>query len=468
MVSGTVLVVEDDDSLRRVTQLHLEKPGFATVAVSSAEEALRKLELSSFDVVLADLHLPGLSGIDLLKRIRLDYPETIVIVMTGFGTIATAVEAMKAGAYDFVTKPLQHYALNELVRRAIEHRQLSQEVGFLRHCLDQKYGFENIIGSSSRMAHTLSLASRAASSDATVLITGETGTGKELLAKAIHFRSARKHRPMVTINCGAIPRELLESELFGHVKGSFTGAMAHKKGRIELADGGTVFLDEIGEMPFELQVRILRLIQEREIDKIGATAPTKVDLRIIAATHRNLEAMVEDRTFREDLYYRLAVLPIEIPPLRDRPSDIAELVQHFFEKSKQKHARQGLRMPPDLLPVFTAYRWPGNIRQLENLMERLVLLSVGNEVTMQDLPEPIRATEVSDELIRIELPPNGLDIEAVERELLAKALEKFGGNQTRAAAYLNISRKTFLHRLSKFHIEKPSARGVDIAAAEPS
>ena len=346
------------------------------------------------------------------------------------------------------------------MRRAIDHQLLTQEVGLLRTCLDQKYGFENIIGSSARFAHTINLASRAAASDATVLITGETGTGKELLAKAIHFRSRRKNRPMVTINCGSIPRELLESELFGHVKGSFTGALTHKKGRVEAADGGTVFLDEIGEMPFELQVRILRVIQERELDKIGATAPTKVDVRIIAATHRNLEAMVQDSSFREDLYYRLAVVPIEIPPLRDRPSDILELVQYFFERGKQTHSRPNLRLPPDLLPAFSAYRWPGNIRQVENIIERLIVLSDGNEIKVEDLPEPIRGATVSDDLLRIELPPQGLDLEAVERELISKALQKFGGNQTRAAAYLNLSRKTFLYRLEKFNI---STRGAIVA-----
>jgi DNA-binding NtrC family response regulator len=463
MAAGKVLVVEDDESLRRVTQLHLDKLGFTTSTTATAEQALRMLEELPYDVLLTDLHLPGMSGVDLLKRVKIEYPDVIVIVITAFGTVASAVEAMKSGAYDYITKPLQHYALNELVRRAIDHRQLAQEVRLLRACLDQKYGFENIVGSSARLAHTISLASRAAASNATILIIGETGTGKELLAKAIHFRSPRRHRPMVTINCGAIPRDLLESELFGHVKGSFTGALTHKKGRIEAADGGTVFLDEIGEMPFELQVRILRLIQEREIDKIGSTQPTKVDVRIISATHRNLEAMVEDRTFREDLFYRLAVLPIEIPPLRDRPSDILEMVPYFFERGKQKHSVPNLRFPPDLLPAFTAYRWPGNIRQLENLIERLIVLSDGNEITMNDLPEPIRAAAVSDELIRIELPAQGLDLEAVEKELLAKALYKFGGNQSRAAAYLNISRKAFLHRLAKFGILRPA--GLAIGAA---
>lgn len=457
MGAGKILLVEDDDSLRRVTQLHLEKLGFKTSVTPTAEEALRRLEASPYDVLLTDLNLPGMSGLDLLKRVKVEHPETVVIVITAFGTVATAVEAIKSGAYDYVTKPLQHYALNELVRRAIDHQKLTQEVGFLRACLDQKYGFENIIGSSARFAHTISLASRAADSDATILITGETGTGKEMLAKAIHFRSPRKHRPMVTINCAGIPRELLESELFGHVKGSFTGAFTHKKGRIEAVDGGTVFLDEIGDMPFELQVRILRLIQEHEIDKIGSTGPTKVDVRIIAATHRNLEAMVEDRAFREDLYYRLAVLPIEIPPLRDRPSDILEMLQYFFERGKEKHARPNLRLPPELLPAFTAYRWPGNIRQLENLVERLILLCNGHEITMNDLPEPMRTATGSEELFRIELPIDGLDLEAVEKELLTKALDKFDGNQTRAAAYLKISRKTFLHRLGKFGISKGSA-----------
>ena len=460
---GKVLIVEDDDSLRRVTQMHLERLGFTASVAAEGTRALRMLQEAHYDVVLTDLQLPGISGMDLLRRVKMEFPEMIVIVITAFGTVATAVEAMKSGAYDYVTKPLQQYRLNELVRRAIDNRQLTQEVGLLRACLDRKYGFENILGSSARFEHTLALAGRAAASDATILITGETGTGKELLAKAIHFKSLRKNRPMVTINCGAIPRDLLESELFGHVKGSFTGAVTHKRGRIEAANGGTVFLDEIGEMPLELQVRILRLIQEREIDKIGSTAPTKVDVRIIAATHRKLEAMVEDRAFREDLYYRLSVVPIEIPPLRDRPSDILEMLQFFFERDKQKHSRPNLRLPSDLLPAFTSYRWPGNVRQLENLVERLILLCDGNEVQWSDLPQQMRAG-VSDDLIRMELPPDGLDLEAVEKELLTKALDQFKGNQTRAAAYLNISRKSFIHRMAKFGIHKHTVAKAELAA----
>jgi two-component system NtrC family response regulator len=459
MAAGKVLLVEDDDSLRRVTQLHLEKLGFDTTATPTAEQALGIMGASPFDVLLTDLNLPGMSGVDLLKRVKLEHPETIVVVVTAFATIASAVEAMKFGAYDYLVKPLHHFELNQLLRRAIDHLRLKQEVGLLRNCLDRKYGFENVIGSSDRFAQTIAKAGRAAETDATVLITGETGTGKEVLAKAIHFRSQRKDRPMVTVNCGSIPAELLESELFGHVKGSFTGAVTHKQGKVEAADGGTVFLDEIGEMPFPLQVRVLRLIQEREIDKIGSVAPTKIDVRIIAATHRNLEAMVEDGTFREDLYYRLVVVPIQIPPLRERSSDILEMVPFFFEKYKQKHGRPSLRLPQDLLPAFSAYRWPGNVRQLENVIERLIVLCDGTEVTMNDLPEPMRTAAESDELVHIALPPQGLDLEAVEKELISKALLKFGGNQTRAAAYLNLSRKTLLYRLEKFGIAAASVTG---------
>jgi DNA-binding NtrC family response regulator len=468
MTGGKVLLVEDDDSLRRVTQLHLEKSGFITSVTPNAEQALDALKGSPYDVLLTDLQLPGMSGVDLLKRVKAEYPETIVIVSTAFGTVGSAVEAMKAGAYDYVTKPLQHYRLNDLVRRAVDHRRLTVEVGLLRECLEEKYGFENMIGSSARFGRTLNVASRATACDATVLITGETGTGKEVLARAIHFKSQRKHRPIVTVNCGAIPRDLLESELFGHVKGSFTGALTHKQGRIEAADGGTVFLDEIGEMPGDLQVRILRLVQEREIDKVGSTGPIRVDVRIIAATHRNLEAMVEDGTFREDLYYRLSVLPIEIPPLRDRPSDIAEMVQYFFDKFKRKHDRPNVRLSPDVLSAFTAYRWPGNIRQLENLLERVILLSDGIEIRMNDLPEHMRTCATDDELLRIELPERGLDLEAVEKELLLKALDKFGGNQTRAAAYLNISRKTFIHRLDKIRGSEAGGSGYSRPRGEVS
>jgi two-component system NtrC family response regulator len=316
MKPDRILIVEDDEGLRHVTQIQLVREGYEVASAACAEEAIALLDQASYQLVIADLNLPGASGLELLKIIRLEHPETTVIVMTAYATVQTAVDAMKSGAYDYVTKPINAYDLKMLVKRSLDHQKLLQEVQALRSTLDRKSGFEEIIGSSPVLLETLDVAARIAGTDATVLISGETGTGKEMVAKAIHSRSSRRDRAFVTINCGAIPRELLESELFGYVKGAFTGALAHKKGKVEAADGGTIFLDEIGEMPLELQVHILRLIQERELEKIGASAPIKVDVRIIAATHRDLANMAKEGTFRDDLYYRLLVVPIRMPSLR--------------------------------------------------------------------------------------------------------------------------------------------------------
>ncbi|MGC8793385.1 MAG: sigma-54-dependent transcriptional regulator [Bryobacteraceae bacterium] len=451
-----ILVVEDEESLRRVTQVHLEQAGYDVATAATAEQALASLSAAPRDLVITDLRMPGMGGMELLRRIKADFPETVVIVVTAFGTIESAVEAMKLGAYDYITKPVHVDALRLVVGRALEHLLLKREVEQLRLSLDRKYGFENILGRSPALLETLEAAARVAASEVTVLIRGETGTGKELLAKAIHFNSPRRHGPFVTINCGAIPRELLESELFGHLKGAFTGAVAHKKGRVELADGGTLFLDEIGELPPPLQVKLLRLLQEKEIEKVGATEPLRVNVRIIAATHRNLEAMVEDGTFREDLYYRLAVIPLVLPPLRERAEDIPELALHFFERSKQRHRRPDLVLPEALLPYFSSYRWPGNVRELENVIERVVLLARGQEVTLHDLPEFLRRERPPLDAIQLELPPEGISLEAVERELIRRALEKFDGNQSKSARYLDISRKTLIYRMEKYGL-KPKA-----------
>ncbi|MCS7314790.1 MAG: sigma-54 dependent transcriptional regulator [Bryobacterales bacterium] len=459
-----ILLVEDDESLRRVTQVQLEQSGYEVTTASDAREALALLEKCPQDLVVTDLRMPGMSGMDLLRRIKADYPEIVVLVVTAFGTIESAVEAMKLGAYDYITKPVHADALRLVVARALEHLRLRREVEHLRRSLDRKYGFENILGRSPALLETLEAAARVAPTDATVLIRGETGTGKELLAKAIHFNSARREGPFVTINCGAIPPELLESELFGHVKGAFTGAVAHKKGRIELADGGTLFLDEIGELPLPLQVKLLRLIQEREIEKLGAPGVLRVNVRIIAATHRNLEAMVEDGAFREDLYYRLAVIPLHLPPLRERAEDIPELVAHFFEASKRRYGRPRLVLPQALLPYFSAWRWPGNVRELENVIERVVLLARGDEVTLHDLPDFLRREREPLDAIHLELPPEGISLEAVERELIRRALEKFDGNQSQAARYLDISRKTLIYRMEKYGLKPRPGRE---PAAEP-
>ena len=452
-----IAVVDDDESLRRVTQLQLQEAGYDVLTAPNGEQALLLVEEEAPALVISDLKMPGVSGLELLKKIRESFPQTSVLLITAFGTVQTAVEAMKAGAFDYITKPIDYEELVLVVNRAMEHQQLIEEVQNLRISLDRKYGFESIVGHSQALLSVLEVASRVAQRDSTVLIRGETGTGKELLARAIHQNSRRKEKPFVTINCGAIPRDLLESELFGHAKGSFTGAFAPKRGKVEMAYGGTLFLDEIGELPVELQVKLLRLIQHGEIEKVGAPGPMTVDVRIIAATHRNLQSLIEDGAFREDLYYRLAVIPLELPPLRERADDIPELVQSLFLKAKQKHDVPNLKLPPRLVPYFCGYRWPGNIRELENVIERLTVLAAADEITLNDLPESLRHEKPGDEAVHFELPPQGISLEAVEKELILKALKRFDWNQTKAAAFLDISRRTLIYRMEKYGFHKDAA-----------
>jgi len=463
-----VLVVDDDESLRRVTQVQLEQAGCETMVAAYGAEALALLQTSAQDLVITDLKMPGMSGLDLLRRIRSEYPDTVVVMITAFGAVDTAVEAMKVGAHDYITKPVNADELELVVQRALDHLALLEENRILRSSLDGKYGFESIIGHSKSLLQVLDMSARAARTGATVLIRGETGTGKELLAKAVHFNSTRREKLFVTINCGAIPRDLLESELFGHMKGSFTGAMTHKKGKVESADGGTLFLDEIGEMPMELQVKLLRLIQQGEIEKVGAPTGSTVDVRIIAATHRNLQAMIEDGTFREDLYYRLSVIPLDLPPLRDRVDDVPELVQHFLAKAKRKHGREQLILPDALMPYFSHYRWPGNIRELENIIERIVVLTAEGEISVSDLPEHMRWEHQSVDTLNLVMPPQGISLEAVEKELMLRALQKFNWNQTHAAKYLDISRKALMYRMEKHGIQRPETAPGDNADHEPA
>jgi len=457
MNPARILVVDDDENLRWVLHTQLEEMGYSVAGAAHGAAALQAIDRQAPDLVLTDWKMPGMSGMELLERIRRDYPELPVLIITAFGTIQSAVQAMRAGAYDYLTKPIDYDELGIAVSRVLEHFRLVEEVRTLRASLDRKYGFENIIGHSEALLSVLDTAARAALSNSTILIHAETGTGKELLARAIHFNSRRRDKPFVTINCGAIPRDLLESELFGHVKGSFTGAIAHKAGKVELADRGTLFLDEIGEMPGDLQVKLLRLIQQGELEKVGAAAPVKVDVRLVAATHRNLRAMIEDGTFREDLYYRLAVIPLELPPLRDRADDVLELLQYFFLKAKQEQDRPGLILPAALLPRFQDYRWPGNIRELENVVERIVVLARGDEITLADLPDFLRRERPAIDMLQLELPAQGVSLDAVEKELILRALNKFHGNQTHAARYLDVSRKALIYRMEKHGIrERPA------------
>jgi two-component system NtrC family response regulator len=454
MKARRILVVDDEESLRRVIQVQLEQHGYEVMTASDVEQALASLAQSPYALLLTDVRMPRKSGLELLREVRKLYPDMPVIILTAFGTVENAVEAMQAGAYHYVTKPVHTSELLMVVDRALEHYRLLEEVTSLRATLDQKYVFENIIGRSKTLLSVLDMASRAAQSSSTVLIEGETGTGKELLARAIHFNSPRKDQPFLAINCGAIPKDLLESELFGYRKGAFTGATEHKRGKIEMVDGGTLFLDEIGEMPLDLQVKLLRLIQQGEVEKIGALETIRVDVRIVAATNRNLRRMMEDSTFREDLYYRLAVIPMTLPPLRERAEDIPDLVRHLFEANKKKHGRPDLKLPSALMPFFGRYNWPGNIRELENVLERVVVLSRGTEVTVADLPEfLVRERPVLDAL-QFELPPNGISLDALERELIMHALQRFEGNQTKAAHYLDLSRKTLIYRMEKHGLRK--------------
>jgi DNA-binding NtrC family response regulator len=456
MNAKTVLVVDDDASLRRVTQMQLEEAGWEVSTAADGAAALDVMEASAsgFSLVVTDLKMPGLSGIELLGELRSRYPETTVILITAYGTVQTAVEAMRAGAYDYITKPIDYDELLVVLERALQQRTLVGQVQNPRAALDEKFGFESIIGRAKPLVSVLNMAARAARTDSAILLSGETGTGKELLANAIHQNSRRRDHAFVIINCGAIPNHLLESELFGHTKGSFTGAIGHKRGRVELAEGGTLFLDEIGELPLELQVKLLRLIRQGAIEKVGSTAPTRVDVRIIAATNRNLKAMVDQGAFREDLYYRLAVIPLELPPLRDRAEDIPELTEHLFRQLKEKHGRPELRLPASLLPFFAGYTWPGNVRELENVIERLVVLTAGTEITLDDLPECLRREKAAVDELRLDLPGDRLSLEGVEKELIVRALRKFRWNQTQAAHYLDISRRTLIYRMEKYGLRK--------------
>ncbi len=453
MNQRSILVVDDDENVRRVLELQLLDAGFAVTTASDGASALAILEDWPPDLLITDLKMPGMSGLELLTALRHSHPEITVIIVTAFGSVSSAVEAMRAGAYDYITKPVDYEQLLLVVNRAIERGRLVAEVRALRHNLDEKYGFGSIVGQAPELLHVLEMASRVARRDSTVLIRGETGTGKELLARAIHQNSSRKNQPFVTINCGAIPKDLLESELFGHVRGSFTGAIAAKRGKVESADGGTLFLDEVGELPLELQVKLLRLLQNGEVEKVGATGARQVNIRVLAATHRNLQALIEDGAFREDLYYRLAVVPLTLPSLHERSSDIPELVQHLFLKAKQKHDLPNLRLSPALIDHFVAYRWPGNVRELENVIERLVVLAGGDEITLEDLPDFLRKARHQPEAIEFHLPPTGISLERVEKELILRALDKFGGNQTQAAHYLDISRRTLIYRMEKHGIK---------------
>lgn len=447
-----ILIVDDDASQRRLIEFWLQEEGYATTAVGDGLTGWRSFEAQPPSLVISDIRMPAMSGLDLLGRIKATNPDVPIILITAFGTVTDAVNAMRLGAEDYVLKPLNGDELKVNVRRALERQQLVAENRYLRDLTGSTFRFENLIGQSRKMREVLDLCARVSGRDSTVLLTGESGTGKEVLAKAIHQNSLRAGKPFVTVNCGALPEALAESELFGHRKGSFTGAIADRVGKFEAANEGTIFLDEIGELPLNLQVKLLRVIQEREVDKIGFTQPVKVNVRILAATNRNLKMQIEDSQFREDLFYRLSVVTIEVPPLRDRKDDIPLLVLHFLKTLCARYHIPPLTVTDEAMALILRYVWPGNVRQLENAIERVVVLADGSTIQPDQLPPEMRESESRIAKIDLRLPDEGIDLEEIEKEILLQALQKHSWNQTRAARYLNISRKTLIYRMEKFNL----------------
>jgi len=446
----TILVVDDELAQRELLGGFLTKQGWSVALAAGGAEALAILRQTSVDLVLADYKMPEMNGIQLLMASQHLNPEVPVVLITAYGSIASAVEAMKAGAYDYLTKPIELEALVHLVHRVAERRQLLAEVRELRAQLRERVRFEGIIGESGQMQEVLSLVARVAPTPSTVLIRGESGTGKELIAKAIHYHSPRHDRPFLKVNISALPETLLESELFGHEKGAFTGATERRVGRFEAADGGTLFLDEIGDLPLGLQVKLLRVLQEREIERLGSHRPIAVDIRILAATHHDLERAVRERRFREDLYYRLNVFPIVLPPLRERREDLPLLIEFLLKKFATRLGKFIATVSREAMDVLLKYEYPGNVRELENLLERAIILARHDTIYSEDLPLHLRETppeaKEAPETGHASLPEV---LQAIERQMLLRALERHGGVQTRAAAELGISERVLRYKVHK-------------------
>ena len=450
MSARRVLLADDDESFRRVQEYLLQQAGYGVTSTATGSDALARFRDELHDVVVSDVRMPGLDGLELLERVRAISAETPVVMVTAHGTVETAVEAMKRGAFDFLTKPFPGEQLRLTLERALEFARLTRENRELRRAVEGRFAFENLVGSSPAMMALFDALELAAPSGSTVLIVGETGTGKELVARAIHHASPRRDAPFVTLNCGAIPETLIESELFGYRRGAFTGATAERKGKFEFADGGTLFLDEAGEIPLHLQPKLLRVLQSGEVDRIGADRPVHVDVRIVAATHRDLEALVTEGGFRQDLYYRLAVVPLRVPPLRDRRDDLPLLAQHFLDRMIRKTGRQGLRFEPPVFALFDRYPWPGNVRELENTVERMVVLSRDDVLGVENLPEKIRRAGDVSVIAGFRLPSHGVNLEDLEKDLIRQALDRHGDNRTRAARDLGLTRNTLLYRMQKY------------------
>ncbi len=457
-MKSRILVVDDEESIREFLEIRLKKDGSEVTLAEDGQKAKDLLSKKTFDMIISDLQMPHVTGIELLKHVKESYPDTVFMLITAFGTTETAVEAMKMGAYDYLTKPFKIDEVRMNIQNALRSRNLEVENRSLKKELVKEYSFQNMVGNSAAMHSIYDMVKRVALTPTNVLITGESGTGKEVVAKAIHYNGPLKDRPFVTVNCGAIPENLMESEMFGHKKGSFTGAVADKAGLFEVADGGTLFLDEVGELPLTIQVKLLRAIQERVIRRVGATDDNKVDVRIIAATNRNLEEMVQKGGFRQDLFYRLNVINIKTPSLRERRDDVPLLAVHFLKKYNDRLNKTIGGISTEAMEILKKYDYPGNVRELENLIERTVALEGGATILPESLPPMVntssgRKMASSNE---IEIGDDGVDLDKVmgqiEKELLVKAIHAAGGVKKRAAKLLHISFRSMRYRIEKYNL----------------
>ncbi len=453
MKEHNILIIDDEQTQREVLTGYLRKKGYHILSADSGEEGIKLVKQNAVDIVLSDFKMPDKTGLEVLEQVKKINPEISFVIITAYSTVETAVKAMRMGAYDYISKPVDLDELDLLIEKIIEHRNLKSEIRNLKSQLQEKHKITSIISQSPRMQEVLSIASRAAESNASILITGENGTGKEVLAKAIHYISQRKDGPFIAVNIPALSENLLESELFGHEKGSFTGAERLRKGRFEIASRGTIFLDEIGDIPPSMQVKLLRVLQEREIERVGGTEKIPVDVRIISATNRNLEQKIRESTFREDLFYRLNIVTICIPPIRDRKEDILPLIEFFIEKFARQNDKSGMEISKEAVDSLLKYNFPGNVRELENIIERSVVLSRGSLISLNDLPMNVRGFREETSAEQREQETMNDKIEALERSMIYDALAKMNGNQTQAGKMLGITERNLRYKMKKYDIK---------------
>ena len=454
MKDYSILIIDDEEAQRNVLKGYLEKKGLKIFTASSGTEGVKSVQDNMIDIVLSDYKMPDITGLEVLEHVKKINPAISFIILTAYGTIENAVKAMRLGAFDYISKPVDLDELDLLLERIIENKNLKSEIELLKDQLKEKFKIDSFVSNSPRMEEVLSMASRAADSKATVLINGESGTGKEVLAKSIHFASSRKDKPFIAVNIPALPETLLESELFGHEKGAFTGAEKSKKGRFELADGGTIFLDEIGDIPLNLQVKLLRVLQEHQIERLGSSENINIDVRIIAATHQNLEQKIKDGSFREDLFYRLNIVSLNIPPLRERKEDILPLIDYFIDKYSKENNKQKRNLSKEAVDSLLKYNFPGNVRELENIIERSVVLSRNDIITLNDLPNVVKGFKAEKEVKVKEDETLVEQVEELEKKLIYDALSKANGNQSLAGRMLGLTERNLRYKMQKYDIKK--------------